>query len=111
MLNLLSERSGGFMSKHFSIENAKDRIESVLEAKDQLAAAGVDIPEALKMNHVVMQWVFGQPDITSHIIGKIRTADAQNIRLIDELWKTLARKGINLTEHQEIALFQHFLDH
>jgi hypothetical protein len=98
------------MSKHFSIENAVAGIKSVLGAKDELAAVGVDIPEALKMNHVVMQWVIGQPDVANQIIAKIHTADEENIHIIDELWKTCARDGIDLTTEQKIALFQDFLD-
>lgn len=111
MLNFFTEVVlGGFVSKYFSIENAKASIQSTLEAKEEFASAGVPLPEALAINHVVMQWVFGQPDIMSQTVGKIKTATAENISLINELWKLCASKGINLTTEQKIGLFQNFLD-
>ena len=98
------------MSKYFSVANAVANMESVLESKDELAAAGVDLIGALKMNHVVMQWVFGQPDIANQIIAKIHVADEQNISIIDELWAICVEHNIELTTAQKVELFQDFLD-
>jgi hypothetical protein len=98
------------MSKYFSVEGAENGIVSAVAAKAELEEIGVFPPEALAMNHVVMQWVLGQEPSVCRAIVSAGPATKENIGALDGLWEMIARHGIVLDEAQKIALYQDFLD-
>lgn len=97
------------MIRH-TIDAVEVRIVEARDALDEFAAIGLGIIDALKINHVVMNWVMTRSPHDFKRIGGQKCATAKNVALLDPLWSLCAAHGIALGIDQKIDLFQDFLD-